>query len=105
MGNVFIHVTMSLDGFIGRSNGQIDDRAFSYGTDEMVNEVMGDIGAVALGKRTFEGTMKIGGLPYGGMVKVPQFVVTHDAREVVSKGGLTFTFVTGGIERAVERAE
>ena len=49
--------------------------------------------------------MKIDGLPYGGMVKVPQFVVTHDAREPHTQGGLTFTFVTDGIERAVQRAK
>jgi dihydrofolate reductase len=105
MGKVFIHVTMSLDGFIGRPYGEIEDWAFHYGTDEMVDEVRGGIGAVVLGNRTFEGTMKINGLPYGGMVKVPQFVVTHDAREPLTKGGLTFTFVTDGIESAVQRAK
>jgi dihydrofolate reductase len=104
MGEVFIHVTMSLDGFIGRPNGEIEDWAFHYGTDEMVDEVMGKIGAVVLGNRTFEGTMKINGLPYGGMVKVPQFVVTHAAREPLTKDGLTFMFVDG-IESAVQRAE
>ncbi len=104
MGKVFIHVTMSLDGFIGRPNGKIEDWAFHYGTDEMVDEVMGKIGAVVLGNRTFEGTMKINGLPYGGMVKVPQFVVTHAAREPLTKDGLTFMFVDG-IESAVQRAE
>ncbi len=43
-------------------------------------------------------------LPYRGMAKVPQFVVTHEAREPVTVGDLTFTFVTGGIWRAIEMA-
>ena len=36
---------------------------------------------------------------------MPVFVVTHDAREPVAKdGGTTFTFVTDGIESALEQA-
>lgn len=36
----------------------------------------------------------------------PVFVLTHDARETVAKdGGTTFTFVTDGIESALERAK
>ena len=50
MGNVFIHVTMSLDGLIARPNDAID-WAFHYGTDHMVQEVMAEIGAVVLGNR------------------------------------------------------
>lgn len=105
MGNVFIHVTMSLDGLIARPNDEID-WAFHYGTDSMVDEVMEEIGAVVLGNRGFkEGTMKESRLPYGGMVKVPHFVVTHEAREPVTIGGLTFTFLTDGIERVIEQAQ
>jgi dihydrofolate reductase len=91
MGNVFIHVTMSLDGLIARPNDAID-WAFHYGTDRMVAEVMEEIGAVVLGNRGFrEGTMNESKLPYGGMVKVPHFVVTHEAREPITIGGVTFT--------------
>lgn len=37
---------------------------------------------------------------------MPVFVVTHEAREtLIKKGGITFTFVTGGIERALEQAK
>ena len=104
MGNIFIHVTMSLDGLIARPNDEID-WAFHYGTDQMVDEVVEEIGAVVLGNRGCkEGTMQISRLPYGGMVKVPHFVVTHEAREPVTIGGVTFTFLTDGIERVVEAA-
>ena len=49
MGNIFIHVTMSLDGLIARPNDEID-WAFHYGTDHMVDEVVEEIGAVVLGR-------------------------------------------------------
>jgi dihydrofolate reductase len=105
MGQVFIHATMSLDGMIASPNDEID-WAFRYGTDKMVEEVVGEIGAVLMGNRGFrEGTMTADRLPYGGMVRVPHFVVTHEAREPVTIGSLTFTFVADGIERAIEQAK
>lgn len=104
MGNVFIHATMSLDGLIARPNDEID-WAFHYGTDSMIDDVMEEIGAVVLGNRGFkEGTMNESGLPYGGMVKVPHFVVTHEAREPITIGGVTFTFLASGLEHAIKAA-
>src|SRR5579859_7371798 len=105
MGNVFIHVTMTLDGFMASPDDSID-WAFHYGTDNSVNEVMGEIGAVVSGNRGFkEGTMTEATLPYGGMVKVPNYVVTHEARDPVTIGGLTFTFLAEGLERAIAQAK
>jgi dihydrofolate reductase len=38
--------------------------------------------------------------------RMPVFVVTHDARDtLVKEGGTTFTFVTDGIESALEHAK
>jgi len=103
MAKVVIHATMSLDGFIARPNDDIA-WAFNYGTDEMVNNVTKEIGAVIVGNRGFrEGEVNQNTLPYGGTVKVPQFVVTHEPRDPVTIGGLTFTFVDS-IELAVEQA-
>lgn len=104
MAKTIVHFTMSLDGFVAKPNDDIG-WAFKYETDEMVQEVMGEIGAVVLGKRTFDGTMKNDAVPYGGMVKVPQFVVTHENRSQVTVKGLNFTFVTDGIKNAVELAK
>jgi dihydrofolate reductase len=36
---------------------------------------------------------------------LPQFVVTHTPRSPVTLGGLTFTFITESVERAVELAK
>jgi dihydrofolate reductase len=51
-----------------------------------------------------QGTMNESKLPYGGMVKVPHFVVTHEAREPITIGGVTFTFLAGGLEHAINAA-
>jgi dihydrofolate reductase len=97
---------MSLDGFISKPDEMDIAWMFKYdGDDEMAKRIMGEIGAVVLGNKGFsQGTMSDDSLPYGGM-KVPQFVVTHHAREPVTIGPLTFTFVTGGVEQAVELAK
>ncbi len=104
MGKVIIHVTMSLDGFIAGPNDEVD-WGFKFGSDAMVDEIMKEIGAVIMGNRGFkEGWMDENAIPYGGMVKAPQFVVTHEPRGPVTIGGLTFTFVNS-LERAVEQAK
>ncbi len=105
MAKVIIHVTMSLDGFIARPDDSID-WSFQFGTDRMVEEIMGEIGAVVMGNRGFgQGEVYFGedSLPYGGMVRVPQFVVTHHPRDPVTLGPLTFTFV-GSVEAAIGQA-
>jgi dihydrofolate reductase len=43
-------------------------------------------------------------LPYGGH-HTSQFVVTHHAREPVTIGPVTFTFVTGGVAHAIALAK
>ena len=56
-----------------------------------------------MGRRMFDG----GEIPWGDTppFRAPVFVVTHRDREILPRqGGTSFTFVTGGIERAVELA-
>ena len=101
MAKVIVHTTMTLDGFIARPNDEID-WAFKYSADEMTKEIMAEIGAVVMGNGGYIITEDP--LPYGGQVKVPQFVVTHKPRDPVTIGGLKFTFVNS-IERAVALAK
>jgi hypothetical protein len=49
MSKVFIHATMSLDGFIAEPHDEVG-WSFQYGTDGMVEEVVPEIGAVNLAK-------------------------------------------------------
>jgi dihydrofolate reductase len=102
MGKVIVHAVMSLDGFIAGPDDEME-WSFKYGGDAMADEVMQDTGAVVLGKRTFEISLKNNQLPYGGW-KVPQFVITGEAQDAQTIGGLVFTFVTDGVQHAVEMA-
>lgn len=72
-------------------------------SSEIVDESFAAAGAYVMGRRMFEG----GEIPWGDEppFRAPVFVVTHRDHEVVERrGGTSFTFVTGGIEAAVQRA-
>ena len=81
--------------------------------DELSRELQARVGAVVMGRRMFSG----GDGPWESdpnadawwgddpPFHVPVFVLTHHEREpVVKEGGTTFTFVTDGIESALEQA-
>jgi dihydrofolate reductase len=81
--------------------------------DKVVKESLAAQGAVVMGRRMFSG----GAGPWEDdpnadgwwgddpPFRVPVFILTHHAREPVTKqGGTTFTFVTDGIEAALEQA-
>jgi dihydrofolate reductase len=129
MGKVFVDITMSLDGFVAGPNdgpelglGEGGERLHEWvyglaswrerhglaggemGRDsEILQEAIERTGAVVLGRRMFENAKGWGDEP---PFHVPVFVLTHDPREpVTKKGGTTFTFVTDGIESALEQAK
>jgi dihydrofolate reductase len=81
--------------------------------DDVARESIGAAGAFLMGRRMFSG----GQGPWAEdpnadawwgdepPFRVPVFVLTHHPREPVEKqGGTTYTFVTDGIESALERA-
>jgi dihydrofolate reductase len=91
----------------GRSGGDTGP------ADEMVAESLRTTGATLMGRRMFSG----GAGPWEDDPNAdawwgddppfhhPVFILTHHAREPVTKeGGTTFTFVTDGIEAALEQA-
>ena len=71
--------------------------------DEVVKETDARTGAYVMGRRMFEEGEA--GWPDPPPFRAPVFVLTHHAREPwVRQGGTTFTFVTDGIESALEQA-
>jgi dihydrofolate reductase len=85
---------------------------------EVLDEAFRNVGATVMGRRMFGGGEGPWGddpswaEPWEGWwgddppFHVPVFVLTHHARETVTKqGGTTFTFVTDGIEAALEQAQ
>ena len=130
MGKVAVGLTMSLDGFIAGPNdgperplGEGGERLFEWysggdteyempGTGmvfrispqsvELLREVNERMGAFVTGRRTFDIANGWGGMPPLG---VPTFVVTHSVPEEWVYEGSPYTFVTDGVERAVELAK
>jgi dihydrofolate reductase len=105
MGKVLVHATLSLDGFMAGPNDEMDWVFKRSVPDKVGDEVMKTTGAVVLGKRTSDISLKNNQLPYGAAVKVPQFVITHKGQDPVTIDGLKFIFVTQGIESAIEQAK
>jgi dihydrofolate reductase len=78
----------------------------------VVEESLADVGAVVMGRGMFGGGAgPWGEEPWNGWwgddppFHVPVFVLTHHPREPLPlRGGTTFTFVTAGIEAALEQA-
>jgi dihydrofolate reductase len=66
------------------------------------DEGVGRVGAVIAGRRTYDISEAWGGS--GPLPGAPLFVLTHQVPDAVPAGDPPYTFVTDGIERAVERA-
>jgi dihydrofolate reductase len=108
MGNVIIGATLSLDGFMNDRNGDISrlypDFEALHET-EMLQEEIQTTGAVVMGRHAYD--MAQGDLT-GYEYQVPIFVLTHHVPKEAIRGEndrLTVTFVTDGIERAIEQAK
>jgi dihydrofolate reductase len=116
MGTVRVDMSMSLDGFVAGPNTDAQHPLGVGGTrlhqwlfadpqdprDTAVSaEVRDSVGAVVLGRTTFDVGVGIwGDVPY----PVPSFVLTHRGREDLMMRSGTFSFVTGGVAEAVRRA-
>jgi dihydrofolate reductase len=117
MGKVALHISMSLDGFITEPNegvgnplgddpGRLHDWMFDAKTETdaaVLDEIYASTGAILIGKLMFDvGFEPWGDPPPFGM---PVFVLTHEERKPLPmQGGTTYTFVTDGIEAALELA-
>jgi dihydrofolate reductase len=119
MAKLILDISMSLDGFIAGPNRSLDRPLGEGGLERWAGEVAsyreqhGNTGATVVGRRMFSGAD-------GAWEKDPNadgwwgddppfhhpvFILSHHAREPVIKGGgTTFTFVTDGIESALEQA-
>jgi dihydrofolate reductase len=110
MGHVIVGMTVSLDGCIQDRHGSVGalypDLA-TLRTTEPMQEVIQNTGAVVMGWNAF--AMANDPDVYAGNYEfqVAIFVLTHTVppRHPKETDQLSFTFVTGGIERAVQQAK
>ena len=118
VGKVVITFSMSLDGFIAGPDVSLD-HAMGVGGERlhkwmfhggpenaidlgMARELLLKVGAVVLGKRTYDvGLQHWGDTPY----PVPSFVVTHEKLDKLQMESAAFTFVNAGVEEAVKQAQ
>ena len=129
MGNVVFNMTISLDGFVAGPNdspeqglGEGGDALFKWyftGDTEIpisdgnmvlrvsrqsakiLQDAMGNYGAGVWGRRTFDIAHAWSGHPPGS----PAFIVTHNIPQEWDYEGSPFTFVTDGVERAIQQAK
>lgn len=110
MGKVILGMTVSLDGFINDRNGSVaalyPDLA-AWRETQPGKESIQNTGAVVMGRNSYamaeDPDWFVGNYEY----QVPIFVLTHKPPQKHPKesADLTFTFVTDGIESAIQQAK
>ncbi|WP_214367383.1 dihydrofolate reductase family protein [Pseudonocardia sp. H11422] len=107
MAKMLYSVTMSLDGFIAGPGGDMSWLTEHLGPNPTVDKLIGDIGALLVGNRTFrgddpyKGDADREGKAFGGGWSGPQFVLTHHAPHTPVPG---VTFV-GDLDSGVAAAK
>ena len=123
MSDVIAVMSMSLDGFVARPDGDVmgvfawyfgsgDVEVDGGGSDPMTfrmsepsaqhfRRLTSGLGALITGRRTFEAAQGWGGNHAWG----PAFVLTHEVPDGWPRTGSTVSFVTDGIESAVRQAK
>lgn len=113
MTKVFVDITMSLDGYIGGANNDLERlHAWLFDTHTerdkaVMDEYVQSLGAVIMGRSTFDDG--VNQQTWEGWVDtppfaVPVFVVSHSVPERLAKDNKDFIFVTDGIESALKQA-
>ncbi|MBM0237243.1 dihydrofolate reductase family protein [Micromonospora sp. ATA32] len=106
MAKMLYSVTMSLDGFIAGPGGDMSWLTDLIGPNPTVDRVIGEIGALLVGARTFRGDdphrgTEKEGKPFGGGWTGPQFVLTHHVAQAPVPG---VTFV-GDLDSGIAAAK
>jgi dihydrofolate reductase len=110
MTKVILGVTISLDGFINDRKGSVEalypDLAALRDT-EALQESIQNTGAVVMGRNSFAMAEDPDTIADNYEYQVPIFVLTHEPPKKKPKENdrLTFTFVTDGIESAINQAK
>jgi dihydrofolate reductase len=89
----------------GLEGGEVNE------STEVIEESQANVGATVMGRNMFGGEGSWDAKPWDGWwgeeppFHMPVFVLTHHEREPLVKAGTTFTFVTEGIEQALQQAQ
>lgn len=109
MGKVIAGMTMSLDGFVNDSSGNV--RKLNPDFSELhdvpsFQEMIKNTGAAVMGRHVYEMVDPFSWANDDYEFQTPIFVLTHTppAKYPKGNGSLSLTFVTDGIERAISQA-
>lgn len=112
MGRVIFDISVSVDGFMTADGitpeeplGQDGQRLHAWAAGDEVERVphpVAGVGALIAGRRTYDTSLPWWGAG-GPHPPIPVFVVTHEEAEPAAAGSV-YTFVTDGIEAALEQA-
>jgi dihydrofolate reductase len=101
---VLWHITMSLDGFIAGPDDEVRWAMQYAEPNATADGVLETIGALLVGRRTYEIEDRERGGFYGGAWKGPFFVLTHDPPTTVPDW-MTGTFIDEDIDSAIARTK
>ena len=118
MARVICDMSISLDGYVtgpndsrenpfGDGAGMLHDWIFDAATNDdraILQEMLDGVGAVVMGRKSFDKNEGDGGWGNGGPVgNTPCFVVTH--HKPTTAHPTVYTFVTDGVASAIEQAK
>jgi len=95
--------TVRLRSARGRSVPGVPPFALSACSAAVFQDLVDSTGAAVTGRRTYDLTNGWGG--NGPIPRLPLFVVTHNRPEEIPEGESSYTFVTDGVESAIEQAK
>lgn len=110
MGKIVLGITISLDGFVNDRNGSVaalyPDLA-DWRETEQGKESIQNTGAVVMGRNSYAMSEDPDWFAGNYEYQVPIFILTHEPPKKHPKetDDLTFTFVTDGIESAIQQAK
>jgi dihydrofolate reductase len=93
-----VFIATSVDGFIARSNGDIDWLPAGGGEDHGYNAFMATVDALVIGRNTFETVLGFGSWPYGTK---PVFVLTNRPYASPPPPGAVLEFMSGSPPQVV----
>ena len=110
MGKIILGMTMSLDGFINDRNGSVAalyPDLDAWRETDPGKESIENTGAVVMGRHSFDMAEDPDWFAGNYEYQVPIFVLTHNVPKKMPKqtDDLTFTFITDGIQSAIEHAK
>jgi dihydrofolate reductase len=106
---VLLDMAISVDGFVaGQASADAGLHDWYFATSSevdqvVVRELVGETGALVMGRNSYELAMRYGGLedtPY----RVPHYVLTHREPDRRPQFGPGLTFVTDGLGSCIEQA-